>query len=188
MVQSINNNSLLILAALVFFFYYFYYNKKEGYKEVQKVTRRKLTKIVPLPAKAVTPRVPAVVPVVVPAPAPVVVPAPTPVVVPAPTPVVVPAPAPVVVPAPAPVVVPLVVPIRKYIRNVDMDIGGNDIACYTDGSSADFCREKCDNDPRCKGYNYIHKDTVWGAASGCCYKFNNQPLISTKGIDFYALN
>jgi len=164
MVQSINNNSLLILAALVFFFYYFYYNKKEGYKEVQKVTRRKLTKIVPLPAKAVTPLVPAVVPVVVPAPAPVVV------------------------PAPAPVVVPLVVPIRKYIRNVDMDIGGNDIACYTDGSSADFCREKCDNDPRCKGYNYIHKDTVWGAASGCCYKFNNQPLISTKGIDFYALN
>ena len=156
MVQSINNNSLLILAALVFFFYYFYYNKKEGYKEVQKVTRRKLTKIVPLPAKAVTPLVPAVVPVVV--------------------------------PAPAPVVVPLVVPIRKYIRNVDMDIGGNDIACYTDGSSADFCREKCDNDPRCKGYNYIHKDTVWGAASGCCYKFNNQPLISTKGIDFYALN
>jgi hypothetical protein len=79
-------------------------------------------------------------------------------------------------------------PIRTYTKSVNMDIGGNDIACYQDGSSADFCKAKCDNDTTCKGYNYIHKDTAWGAASGCCYKTLNQPLTSINGVDFYALN
>ena len=81
-------------------------------------------------------------------------------------------------------------PSRTYTKNVNMDSGGSDIACFQDGSSADFCKAKCDNDITCKGYNYITSGSGWGwgTKSGCCYKTINGPLSSAPGIDFYALN
>jgi len=79
-------------------------------------------------------------------------------------------------------------PTRTYTKSVNMDLSGSDIKCYEDGSSADFCKAKCDSDTTCKAYNYIHKNTAWGQNSGCCYKTFNQPLGSSPGIDFYALN
>jgi hypothetical protein len=81
---------------------------------------------------------------------------------------------------------------RKYTKSVNMDSGGSDIACFQDGSSADFCKTKCDNDTTCKGYNYISVDPNrgwgWAGKSGCCYKTINGPLVSAPGIDFYALD
>jgi len=35
----------------------------------------------------------------------------------------------------------------------NMDRGGADIGCYDNGEPADFCKEKCNNDPNCKAYN-----------------------------------
>ena len=74
----------------------------------------------------------------------------------------------------------------KYRKYPNADRGGADIACYFDGSSADFCKQKCDADPNCKSYNYIYPNTVWGAQSGCCYKSTNTPILPQPGIDFYS--
>jgi hypothetical protein len=73
----------------------------------------------------------------------------------------------------------------EFTKNIDH--GGDDIQCFQDGSSADKCKELCLNDTTCKGYNYIHPDTVWGSKSGCCYKNNISNLKTVTGIDFYAL-
>ena len=76
----------------------------------------------------------------------------------------------------------------NYIKNVNKDIAGYDISCYDDGSTKDFCKEKCDNDVNCKGYNEIHSGGLWGVKSGCCYKSANSPLYDSTQykIDFYA--
>jgi hypothetical protein len=71
---------------------------------------------------------------------------------------------------------------------VNNDIIGSDIGCFQDGSNADFCKVKCDNDATCKSYVYIHPNTAWGSKSGCCYKNQNTPIATTKGVDFYKLN
>ena len=75
---------------------------------------------------------------------------------------------------------------RVYIKTSNSDFWGSDIACFQDGSPPDVCKAKCDADKSCKGFNHIHPNGVWGAASGCCYKANNTPLINTPGIDFYT--
>ena len=69
---------------------------------------------------------------------------------------------------------------------VGMDRGGADIACYQDGSNALFCGKKCFEDPNCKAFNYVSPNGPWGAASGCCYKSQATPLVSTNGITFYT--
>lgn len=79
-------------------------------------------------------------------------------------------------------------PAPSYTMSANMDMGGNDIACYKDGSSSDFCKIKCNGDPTCVGYNYIHPNTVWGTASGCCYKNKKIPLTAQNGVDYYTLN
>jgi len=73
----------------------------------------------------------------------------------------------------------------KYTMRRDTDSGGNDIQCFTNGESADFCKAKCDADPNCKGYNYVKKGSVWGNKSGCCVKRSNLRAAYTRGIDYY---
>jgi hypothetical protein len=75
---------------------------------------------------------------------------------------------------------------EKFTKLVNMDIGGNDIKCFTDGSSASKCQDLCLKDSNCKGSNYVHPNTVWGKDSGCCYKNKASPLTPIKGIDFYT--
>ena len=79
------------------------------------------------------------------------------------------------------------IPSAKYISVENYDVTGNDIACYDDGSSADFCQKKCDNDTTCKSYNYVSKGSVWGDKSGCCYKKSNKPFVKTTGVNFYYI-
>jgi hypothetical protein len=75
-----------------------------------------------------------------------------------------------------------------YTKSSNKDIGGLDIGCFSGGESADFCKEKCDNDETCKGYNYIHVNGPWKEKSGCCYKTGNSPLSPIDKIDFYSKN
>lgn len=75
---------------------------------------------------------------------------------------------------------------EKFTKLVNMDIGGNDIKCFTDGSPASKCQDLCLKDPNCKGSNYIYPNTVWGKNSGCCYKNKAGPLAPIKGVDFYT--
>ena len=74
----------------------------------------------------------------------------------------------------------------KYTKRANADSGGNDIGCFTNGESADFCKAKCDADPNCKGYNYVHANSVWGPKSGCCYKNSNLNMKGQRGIDYYV--
>ena len=72
----------------------------------------------------------------------------------------------------------------KYTSHVDQDVDpgyNNNIACYSEGERGEFCKQKCDNDPKCKSYVVVKPNTWWGAKSGCCYK-NTKDLISRKGI------
>jgi hypothetical protein len=78
--------------------------------------------------------------------------------------------------------------VRTYTMTANSDIGGHDIACFQEGNTADFCKNKCNGDPLCIGYNYVATGSVWGTKSGCCIKKANSPLVATPGITFYALN
>ena len=69
---------------------------------------------------------------------------------------------------------------------VNQDRGGADIACYSNGETADVCREKCSNDPNCKAYNYVHPNGPWGSKSGCCYKTTATPIVPSNKVDFYV--
>jgi hypothetical protein len=73
----------------------------------------------------------------------------------------------------------------KYTMRRNTDSGGNDIRCFQNGETADFCNAKCNEDPNCIGYNYVHKGSVWGNRSGCCIKRSNLNLKFQKGIDYY---
>ena len=73
----------------------------------------------------------------------------------------------------------------KYTKRANADSGGNDIGCFQNGESADFCKAKCDADPKCMGYNYVRPNGVWGKKSGCCYKKSNLNLKGATGIDYY---
>jgi len=64
-----------------------------------------------------------------------------------------------------------------------MDLGGSDIDCFRNGESNE-CREMCNKDPNCRGYNYIHPPR-W-PNGGCCFKDKASPLNYVKGIDFYV--
>jgi hypothetical protein len=82
-------------------------------------------------------------------------------------------------------------PFEGYTKHANNDIGGNDIACFNDGSSAEFCKAKCDGDSDCTGYNYIKPDGPWkgnGAGHGCCYKRGGGSLKQIQNIDFYKKN
>jgi len=73
----------------------------------------------------------------------------------------------------------------KYDFYGGLDHGGDDIACFDKGESADVCREKCDKDPNCKAYNYIHPNGPWGKKSGCCYKRAWYPMNNANKVDFW---
>lgn len=88
--------------------------------------------------------------------------------------------------APVQVVAKKVSPLDKFKLDENMDRGGADIGCYTDGSSAEFCAEKCLADPTCKAVNYVKPGFGWGAKSGCCYKRESTPLGPGQGISFYT--
>ena len=75
----------------------------------------------------------------------------------------------------------------NYVKNDNMDIGGNDLECIQDGSGPDVCMAKCDKHPKCRGFNYVPPNSVWGAKSGCCYKSKAEPLAAAGGINFYTL-
>jgi len=66
------------------------------------------------------------------------------------------------------------------------DHGGDDINCYTDGRSSQFCANACLLDETCTGYNDVCPGSVWGAASGCCYKRNVFPQAPSQGVNFYV--
>jgi hypothetical protein len=86
---------------------------------------------------------------------------------------------------------PTISPYEGYTKHANKDIGGNDIGCFTDGSSAEFCKVKCDEDQECTSYNYIHPDGPWsevGAGSGCCYKKAGGVMNDVQKIDFYTKN
>jgi hypothetical protein len=72
----------------------------------------------------------------------------------------------------------------QYQKYPNADRGGADIGCYN--SPVDFCKQKCDLDPNCKSYNFVYPNSVWGAASGCCYKSTATPILPQDGIDFYV--
>ena len=81
-----------------------------------------------------------------------------------------------------------------YNKHDNMDVANgndpddlNDIDCYQD-ESADFCKDKCNENTECGGYNYIHPDGVWGEKSGCCTKKRGSPTHVVDGIDFYEKN
>jgi hypothetical protein len=76
--------------------------------------------------------------------------------------------------------------VNQYQMTRNADRGGADIQCFTGGESAEVCRQKCDADPRCKSYNFVHPNSVWGGRSGCCYKTENTPVHPQNGIDFYS--
>lgn len=52
---------------------------------------------------------------------------------------------------------------------VNIDNGGNDIACYTDGSDAAFIREQCAADTTCVAYNVVAPfgSGTWSKGGGC---------------------
>jgi len=73
-------------------------------------------------------------------------------------------------------------PYKEYLNQ---DSGGGDIACYFDGRSVDFCKNACDNDPKCKSYNNIHRG---GRQEGCCHKYISSPIspFPGGGVDLYV--
>jgi hypothetical protein len=75
---------------------------------------------------------------------------------------------------------------KTYTKFKNADRGGADIGCYN--NPVEFCKEKCDNDPNCKSYNFVHPNSVWGTSSGCCYKSTATPILPQAGIDFYVKN
>jgi hypothetical protein len=70
------------------------------------------------------------------------------------------------------------------IFKANMDIGGFDIQCFTDGSPPSKCQALCLANASCKGWNNVHTGSAWGNQSGCCYKTNNA-VVPAKGIDFW---
>jgi len=88
----------------------------------------------------------------------------------------------------------------NYFREVDTDytkaVGqdvdpkfDSNIACYSNGEPASFCRAKCDNDPTCSMYVVVAPNTWWGDKSGCCVKnAKTRTLIPRNGITAYLKN
>jgi hypothetical protein len=68
----------------------------------------------------------------------------------------------------------------SFTMSSNMDALGNDIHCYDDGSSADFCKTKCISDKTCKGYAHVNSNSVLGTKSGYCYKTKNTPINCVK--------
>jgi hypothetical protein len=73
----------------------------------------------------------------------------------------------------------------KYKEYINADRGGADIQCFSGGESGDYCKVKCDNDPRCKSYNHV-RPGPWGSASGCCYKTSATPINGHRDVNFYV--
>jgi hypothetical protein len=67
----------------------------------------------------------------------------------------------------------------------NMDSGGLDIECFSNGETDDVCKAKCDVDTNCVGYNKKKSDGPWNGKTGCCYKLHISKLSSIQGVDFY---
>ena len=64
------------------------------------------------------------------------------------------------------------------------DHGGDDIACFSDGRSEEFCRNKCIDDPNCRSYNKIMATS--GGPGGCCYKTAASPTQPNEAVNLWT--
>ena len=64
------------------------------------------------------------------------------------------------------------------------DHGGDDIACFSDGRSEEFCRNKCIDDPNCRAYNKIMPTS--GGPGGCCYKTAASPTKPNEVVNLWT--
>lgn len=68
------------------------------------------------------------------------------------------------------------------------DHGGDDIACYQDGSSSDKCGALCAVHGKCTAYASVGAG-IWtgsGSAGGCCAKTVGTPRVAKNGIDTWS--
>jgi hypothetical protein len=76
-----------------------------------------------------------------------------------------------------------------YTTTANSDRGGADIACYTDGRSADSCKKECDGNEECLAFNDVDVPG-WGAGKGCCLKTEATPVgpfpKNVGDVHFYA--
>jgi hypothetical protein len=73
----------------------------------------------------------------------------------------------------------------EYTKLINMDSGGLDMECFSNGETDNFCKEKCDSSELCVGYNHVKTNGPWNGKSGCCYKLHISKLLKAQGIDFY---
>ena len=78
---------------------------------------------------------------------------------------------------------------NQYKKYKDHNTTADNLKCYTDNKSADFCHHDCNKDPTCTGYIYVNPNTQWGVNSGCCLKTlknnSNATITPSLGIDYY---
>jgi hypothetical protein len=73
----------------------------------------------------------------------------------------------------------------QYTKDSGKDIGGSDIGKVV-GGSPDQCRVKCDADPKCQGFNYVHNTAPGHPAGTCYYKTKAAPLGINRYVDFFT--
>ena len=77
--------------------------------------------------------------------------------------------------------------VAAWNKQANMDHGGDDIACYTDGSPVSKCASLCAAHGNCKAFNYVSSAFGGGwAKGGCCVKKVNSPVTAGSNIDFYT--
>lgn len=79
--------------------------------------------------------------------------------------------------------------VASWTKSIGFDHAGDDIACYTDGTTVDKCASLCALHKNCKAYNAVNSSAGGGwAKGGCCLKTVNAPTGPVPPIDFYTGN
>jgi len=78
-------------------------------------------------------------------------------------------------------------PVSSWKKLTNQDIGGSDIACYTDGSSVDKCSALCALHGDCKSYNEVNSSIggVW-SKGGCCVKMKDTNIAAMNGVNIWT--
>lgn len=79
--------------------------------------------------------------------------------------------------------------VASWTKSIGIDRAGDDIACYTDGTTVDKCASLCAVHKNCKAYNAVDSSMggVW-SKGGCCLKTVNGPTGPNPLVNFYTGN